>query len=113
MRTGDAESERKHGALTSILQARLMDDGFQSVMDLAAASELVADVSRSQAGAGVKLSRKLDRVLAVASPLRADYVFTLTFAAVPGPVRTEHRAQSSCRQARGGTLTVLSVNTYG
>ena len=83
MRTGDAESERKRGALTSMLLARLMDDGFQSVMDLGAASEIDAEVSRSQAGASVKLSGKLDRVLAVASPLRADYVLTLTFAAVP------------------------------
>ncbi|HNY81033.1 MAG TPA: hypothetical protein PL046_25800 [Polyangiaceae bacterium] len=83
MRTDDAKSERRRGALTSMLLARLMDDGFQSVMDLAAASEIDAEVSRSQGGASVKLSGKLDQVLTVASPLRADYVLTLTFAALP------------------------------
>ena len=79
---GDGE-QLQRAARTSQLMARLMTGGFASLIDLSCAPHVNAEVTRGGAGNSVVLSGPLHQVLPVASPLRADYVLSVSFAALP------------------------------
>lgn len=70
-------------AATSQLMAKLMTGGFTSLVDLSSAPGVNAEVTRTGGGSTVVLSGALHQVLQVATPLRADYVLSVSFATLP------------------------------
>lgn len=70
-------------ALTARLLVGLMGKGFTHLSDLSAAPAITAEITRTSGGGLTKLASTLDQLLAVASPVRAEYVLLVRFASLP------------------------------
>jgi hypothetical protein len=81
-------SEANATMLTLSLLGRLMEAGYGPLQDLSTADRVQVEVERGLGTAKVKYIGTLADITPIASPLRADYMLTVTLLVAPGPSRT-------------------------